>query len=190
MIAGPDAFPFVPFRVICIIGFDVDTLPQPSIPSEIMALLPESGRRGPGEPDTRRDILGGLLAAVLSATDRLIVSWTSASEETGGQVDPAIALSELLDTVGTVRGIPGDALSAQAYDDARRHQFYGDHVHDRFDPRLLRLSDPLPALADVAEVDQRSRELTLDDLQQFFRGPVRTYLRHGANVELPEDPDR
>ena len=191
MIAGPDAFPFVPFRVICIIGFDVDTLPQPTIPSEIMALgLPESGRRGPGEPDTRRDILGGLLAAVLSATDRLIVSWTSASEETGGQVDPAIALSELLDTVGTVRGIPGDALSAQAYDDARRHQFYGDHVHDRFDPRLLRLSDPLPALADVAEVDQRSRELTLDDLQQFFRGPVRTYLRHGANVELPEDPDR
>ena len=188
VIAGLEAFAFAPFKVVCILGLDEEKLPSASLPSQVMSVLPgPAGSRRPlGDPDARRTVLGGLLAAVLSATETLLVSWNAADEGTGSAADPAIALSELVDAVARLDGEPAEGLLAEQFAQARRHGFAGDHQRPRFDTRLLHVAQA-PATTIVAEEFVHTEEISLSALQQFFRDPVGRHLRQAENVLVPRD---
>ena len=190
VIAGLEAFAFAPFKVVCILGLDEEKLPSASLPSQVMSLLPDGSgggaRRPLGDPDPRRGVLGGLLAAVLSATETLLVSWNASDEATGSKTDPAIALSELLDAVGALEGRSASEVLDEQFDQARRHGFSGVHSRPRFDARLLRLGDEPPA-AGPSEAFVQTDEISLPALQQFFRDPVGRHLRQAENVLVPRD---
>ena len=190
VIAGLEAFAYAPFKVVCILGLDEEKLPSASLPSQVMSLLPDGSgggaRRPLGDPDPRRGVLGGLLAAVLSATETLLVSWNASDEATGSKTDPAIALSELLDAVGALEGRSASEVLDEQFDQARRHGFSGVHSRPRFDARLLRLGDEPPA-AGPSEAFVQTDEISLAALQQFFRDPVGRHLRQAENVLVPRD---
>jgi len=187
------SFAYAPFKVICVLGLDESKLPTSSLASPIMsassATDPATGARQPGDPDPRRSVHGALLAAALCATDRLIVSWNSADEETGKQVQPAIALSELLDAYGTLHTTDSEELLRKEYKTTRRHPFFKVHTRPRYDTRLKRIGAEDLTLEPRANLDESapSTETSITELQRFFRNPVLRYLGQSENIELPSD---
>lgn len=187
VIGSLDALAYAPFKVIVILGLDEEKLPAATLTSPVMAQLPPGqpeGTRPDGDPDRRRTMLGGLLAAVCSARARLIVSWNVADESTGGEVDAAVTLAELLDAIAATENTSSATLVTEQYARARRHNFIGLHVEPRFDERLFRINPSTPRGVGPKEVERADR-VEIGDLQSFFRDPVGRHLRHTENVIIP-----
>lgn len=186
VVAGLDDLAWAPYKVVCILGLDDDKLPDAGLPSPVMAQLPPSseGRRPSGDPDVRRHSHGALLAAILSASERLIVSCNVSSEESGGEVELAIPLSELLDSIGEVTNeVDGGPLERERRS-VRRHVFFDDHTRPRFDARLRRIDqERTPRL--VERTTPEVGDLDIRELAQFFRDPVGQHLRRARNVLTP-----
>ena len=97
----------VPHRVVCLLGLDDGAFPRktPSDGDDLMLDRPQIGERNP-----RTEDLQLLLDAVLAATERLIVAYTSNDERTNLPRPPAVPVGELLDTIdATARREDGDA---------------------------------------------------------------------------------
>jgi exonuclease V gamma subunit len=191
VVAGLEALAYAPFEAVVILGLDEEKLPTAALASPVMLSAPPStspGARPPGDPDRRRHVLGGLLAAVLSARRQLVVSWNVSDEGTGGPVDPPIALSELLDALAEVDGPSAAEVLEAQYQRARRHNFAGEHTERRYDTRLWRV-DPVPLERRATEPIEQPERVGIDELQSFFRDPVGRHLRHAENVSVPESLD-
>lgn len=186
VVAGLEDFSWARFKVVCILGLDDDKLPDAGLASAILATKPPgtSGHRPPGDPDVRRRTQGALLAAVLAASDQLIVSWNVCNEETGAAVEPAIVLTELLERVGDVTETTSGQLLDEQRALVRRHSFFDDHLRTRYDTRLRRIDDARPIrVRDF--VEQHDAETAIGDLARFFRNPIGQHLRRARNVMTP-----
>ncbi len=188
VVAGLDALAFAPFRVVCILGLDEEKLPPSVLPSQIMGSLPAEVPAGErsliGDPDSRRAVHGGLLAALLSAREQLCISWNALDEGTGAGIDPSIALAELLVEVAAAANEDTSILATSAASSARRHGFSGKHDSVRFDTRILRIDNKHqefePTLVEL------SKEIPLPTLRQFYRDPLGRHLRQAQNVLIPQ----
>src|SRR5829696_7637152 len=97
----------VPHRVVCLLGMDEGVFPRksPRDGDDLMLRAPHVGDRDPRSEDRQL-----LLDAVLSATDRLVITYTGNDERTNAQRPPAVPVNELLDVVDrTVRTEGGRA---------------------------------------------------------------------------------
>ena len=97
----------VPHRVVCLLGMDEGVFPRksPRDGDDLMLRAPHIGDRDPRSEDRQL-----LLDAVLSATDRLVITYTGNDERTNAQRPPAVPVNELLDVVdrdGPHGGRPG-----------------------------------------------------------------------------------
>jgi exodeoxyribonuclease V gamma subunit len=189
----------VPHRVVCLLGLDDGAFPRkaPSDGDDLMLDEPQIGERNP-----RTEDLQLLLDALLAATERLLIAYTSNDERTNLPRPPAVPVGELLDTVdATARRDAGPAHEQvvvhhplQPFDP--RNFVSGGLVPETtwsFDPVALEgaqalvaprsapaplLDGPLPALdADVVE---------LDDLVRFVERPVRAFLRQRLRISLTD----
>jgi exodeoxyribonuclease V gamma subunit len=186
----------VPHRVVCLLGLDDGVFPRkaPRDGDDLMLADPHVGER-----DARTEDRQLLLDALMSATDRLIVTYTGNDERTNLPHPPAVPVGELLDVIErTVRG-PARAQVVvrhplQPFD--RRNFAVGELVPDRvwsFDHVTLEgaralagerhaarpfLAGLLPPL-DTAVVE-------LDDVEAFARRPVRAFLQRRLGIRLGE----
>ncbi|WP_067432552.1 exodeoxyribonuclease V subunit gamma [Nocardioides jensenii] len=183
----------VPHRVVCLVGLDDGVFPRTGHVDgdDVLARNPQTGER-----DARSEDRQLLLDAVLAATDRLVVTYTGANEQTGAVRPPAVPLGELLDAVSRIA--PDADLCVH-------------HPLQPFDRRNL----VLPGLTDpertftfdtAAEAGARAAlaprtapgplvpeplaarptdNVSLADLQQFFTHPARSFLRRRLDVASP-----
>ena len=189
----------VPHRVVCLLGLDDGAFPRktPSDGDDLMLDRPQIGERNP-----RTEDLQLLLDAVMAATERLIVAYTSNDERTNLPRPPAVPVGELLDTIGaTARCEDGDA-----HDQVVIH-----HPLQPFDPRNFVSGALVPDITwsfdrvglegAQALVAPRTRPgaflaraldplddevLELDDLVRFAERPVRTFLRRRLRISLTD----
>ena len=97
----------VPHRVVCLLGMDEGVFPRksPRDGDDLMLRAPHVGDRDPRSEDRQL-----LLDAVLSATDRLVVTYTGNDERTNAAAAARRPVNELLDVVDrTVRTDDGRA---------------------------------------------------------------------------------
>ena len=198
----------VPHRVVCLVGLDDGALPRPRS-QHGFDLLEVADR--PGDPDPRREDRQLLLDAVLSATDHLVVTYAGHDPRTNERLQPAVAISELLDTLtasfdGPVEvtwGQPLQPHSPRYFRDAIDGE---DPVLRAFDPHHLAAARavtgataPVPAFLDpplppppADLVDPTA--IDLDELVRFLAHPVRFLLQRRFGLVLGEDdrrlPDR
>lgn len=104
----------VPHRVVCLVGLDDGVFPRATSldGDDVMLRDPVTGER-----DARSEDRQLLLDAVLSARERLVITYTGANEVTGQDRPPAVPLGELLDaldTTATVRTTAGTVAPAGA----------------------------------------------------------------------------
>jgi exodeoxyribonuclease V gamma subunit len=189
----------VPHRVVCLLGLDDGAFPRktPSDGDDLMLDRPQIGERNP-----RTEDLQLLLDAVLAATERLVVAYTSNDERTNLPRPPAVPVGELLDTI--------DA-TARSRDRDAHEQIVVHHPLQPFDPRNFVSGALVPdttwsfdqvglegAQALVAPrtspgaflarpLDPLDGEvLELDELVRFAERPVRSFLRRRLRISLTD----
>jgi exodeoxyribonuclease V gamma subunit len=191
----------VPHRVTCLLGLDDTVFPRRSgrDGDDLLLAVPRVGER-----DSRSEDRQILLDALMSATDRLIITYTGNDERTNAQRAPAVPIAELLDVVerctgggdvvirhplqpfdpvnfepgGLVGEVPW-SFDSSTLDGARA--LLGERVHP---------ADFLPGPLPPTEHDEL---IELEQFVSFLGHPVRGFLRQrlgiGASVRGQEIGD-
>ncbi len=97
----------IPFRVVCLIGLDDGTFPRVRRPLgfDLSALQPRVGDRSPRDDDRAL-----FLEAILSARDKLLLSYVGRDIHDNESRPPSIVVSELLDVLAREVGTKVDDL--------------------------------------------------------------------------------
>jgi exodeoxyribonuclease V gamma subunit len=188
----------VPHRVVCLLGLDDGVFPRGgSIDGDdVLARLPRVGER-----DVRSEDRQLFLDAVMSACDRLVITYTGFNESTGQGRPPSVPLREFLDVVARTAG--GDVVQEH-----RSQAFHPDYlvpgrIHEHapfsFDPDAASAARaaaaperPRPVV--LAELEPAAVpepvDLDLRDLVDVVTNPVRGFLRWRLQIDLPRDADK
>ncbi len=196
----------VPHRVVCLVGLDDGVFPRIAgvDGDDVLARRPRTGER-----DIRSEDRQLLLDAIGAATETLVITYTGRGEHTGAERPPAVPLGELIDALdrtatATAPGRVRDRVLVQhplqPFDEANLvpgrlsvepRPFTFDRAAlagavaargERSTERAL-VPEPLPADRDPAT------EVSLADLHDFFRHPVKAFFRSRLHVSTPYDAD-
>ncbi|MFC7497145.1 MULTISPECIES: exodeoxyribonuclease V subunit gamma [unclassified Nocardioides] len=184
----------VPHRVVCLVGLDDGVFPRAGARDgdDVLGRRPLTGER-----DARSEDRQLLLDAVLAATERLVITYTGADEQSGASRPPAVPLGEILDAADRTTAEPvRDRIETrhplQPYDArnfAPERPFSFDTAayagarsawSVRHEPPPL-LHGPLP--------ERTHEDVSLQDLKAFLVHPVRAFLRERLDVATPFEPD-
>jgi exodeoxyribonuclease V gamma subunit len=198
----------VPFRVVCLLGMNDGVYPRtlPPLGFDLMAQQPQKGDR------SRRDDDRFLfLEALLSAQQKLYISYIGRSIQDNTERYPSVLVTELVDYIAQSFHLPGDeALDVDS--SAQRVLAHLHCLHSRmpFDPQNFApqaeyrsfAHEWLPAARGSGEphppfmqplAPLTISELNFDRLLRFWRHPVRAFftLRLGVSfaLEQTELPD-
>ena len=94
----------IPFRVVCLLGLNDEAFPRirHSLGFDLIAKM-----RRVGDRTTREDDRYLFLEALLSARERLVISYVGQSLKDGARLPPSAVVSELIDALAETFEIPG-----------------------------------------------------------------------------------
>jgi exodeoxyribonuclease V gamma subunit len=189
----------IPFKVIALIGMDNDAYPRPDRKTGFD--LMESKKRN-GDKSLRNDDRYLFLEAVLSARNNLIISYVGQDVQDNSAVPPSVLVSELTDYID--QGFYTDSGVSAAGSLTRLHHLHAFHpdYYNSGDHKLFTYSQENYAAAAInnntgneprfcAEAVENSeiadKIITLSDLNNFYKKPVKYYLEKRLLLKLPED---
>lgn len=88
----------IPFRVVCILGLNDGEFPRQRPPVDF-DLMREPGLQRPGDRSRREDDRYLMLEALLSARERLLLSWVGRSARSNQPLPPSLLVAQLRDYV-------------------------------------------------------------------------------------------
>lgn len=190
----------LPFRVIALLGLNYDTFPRHRHPPgfDLMARHPRRGDRS-----RRLDDRYLFLETLLSARERLYLSYVGRSIRDNSPLPPSPLVSELIDVVKQSVKLPGGA-------DIDKH-LITEHPLQPFDPAYFSGHPRLPGYSSnwlaaalrvgrgekepaplfespLPEPEEEWRTVDPESLAYFFSNPARYLLRRRMNLVL-EDAD-
>ncbi|MEJ2222885.1 MAG: exodeoxyribonuclease V subunit gamma, partial [Desulfobacterales bacterium] len=187
----------IPFKVICLLGMNSDVFPRESQPLtfDLVAKHPR-----PGDRSRRDDDKYLFLESVISARDKLYISYVGQSIEDNSRIPPSVLVSELLDTIEKGFELPGkkilehvvavhrlQAFSPQyfkkdsglfSYSEENRHAAAFLHKNEAKAPLITGVLPLSPA---------EKEELHLIDIEtfvRFFSNPIRFLLQQRLGIYL------
>lgn len=193
----------IPFRVVCLLGMNDGvyprTLPAPGF--DLMSKRPQRGDRSRRDDDRYL-----FLEALISAKEQLYISYIGRSIQDNSERNPSVLVQELMDYVGRSYRLAEDS-DLNLDDSARRllAALTWHHTRTPFDacnfipesPQQSYASEwlavasgkgqaPAPFIQPLGE--QVPAQLELNQLQRFWRHPVRAFfqLRLGVNFGVEE----
>ncbi|MDP6979747.1 MAG: exodeoxyribonuclease V subunit gamma [Myxococcota bacterium] len=201
----------IPFRVVCLLGMNDGAFPRIDHPPgfDLMARDPKLGDRTMRDDDRYL-----FLEALLSARDRLVITYVGQSIRDGAELPPSAAVSELVDVICDAHAIDqeGEPLSHRAMRKRIREQIeirhplhpygarYQDElrrvfpVHRQLHRELARIDTSRVARegAFSVRVDPGAEEsaiasLALEDLVAFFHAPSRAFVRDTLGIVLRDE---
>jgi len=195
----------LPFRVVCLVGLSDGELPrkEQSTDFDLIAHGPE-GRRV-GDRSRRSEDRYLFLEAVLSARERLLITYTGQSIRDNASLPPSVLVSELWDYLA--QSVPGGAASLEGVIVRHPLQAFSSRYFDGSDARLFsfaehyvagaaaaRTSDAPTFFADLLPPLPESDATGLGDLVRFFQNPTAFLLNRRLELFLRERdfdvPDR
>jgi exodeoxyribonuclease V gamma subunit len=193
----------VPHRVVALLGLDDGVFPRTGTVDgdDLLARTPLTGER-----DARTEDRQLLLDAIMATTETLVVTYTGANEYSGQRRPPAVPLGELLDALDLTATAPGGARVSEAvtvhhplqpFD--RRNLEAGALVPGvpfSFDAAALAgaraaLGErrPVPPLLTGPLPPTPRDDVSLEELLDFFKSPVRGFFRQRLDLALPRDEE-
>ena len=198
----------IPFKIVCLVGMDDSVFPRPvqHLSFDLMARHPRLGDRS-----TREDDRYLFLETLLSARERLHLSYVGQSIRDNTEAPPSVLVSELLDYLEQAFALaPADRshrreaaepnLRAHLVTRHRLQAFHEDYFtpghrlfsysrencHASTTARLARQRPGLFLAQPLAAPDAPFRQVSIDDLARFFGNPARFLLCQRLNIHLPE----
>ncbi|MCT4708464.1 exodeoxyribonuclease V subunit gamma [Enterobacteriaceae bacterium H16N7] len=193
----------IPFKVVCLLGMNDGVYPRTLAPLgfDLMSQKPQRGDRSRRDDDRYL-----FLEALNSAQQCLYISYIGRSIQDNSRRYPSVLVEELLDYVAQSHCLPDDRERTcdESGDAVKAHLIY-QHSRTPFDannflPTSLEqsyASEWLPAAGELGEAHapfiqalskKVEEEITLEQLQRFWRHPVRAFfqMRLGINFWLEE----
>ena len=187
----------IPFKVICLLGMDGEAYPRQSKPLgfDYMAKYPRRGDRS-----RRKDDRYLFLEAVLSARQKLYISYVGQSIQDNSMIPPSVLVSELMDYVE--QGFEGAdrPIREQLQTRHRLHAFSPEYFKNH--PRLFtysgenhEIAEIVPAVrkepepfvsAGLSEPDETWKKVDLQALCAFFSNPARFILERRLGMYLEQ----
>lgn len=186
----------IPFRQVCLLGLNDGDYPRTRVPMDF-DLMGRDYR--PGDRSRREDDRYLFLEALLSARERLHISWVGRSINDNTVRPPSVLVGQLRDHLAagwTLEGHEAEegALLAALTVEHRLQPFNPDYFPLDANARLFtyarewRIADDRPAPDDARLVHQpRSEPLRLAELAGFLRDPVKTFFRQRLHVDFDMD---
>jgi exodeoxyribonuclease V gamma subunit len=187
----------IPFRVICLLGMDSEAYPRQSKPLgfDFMATYPRRGDRS-----RRNDDRYLFLEAVLSARERLYISYVGQSIQDNSGAPPSVLVSELIDYLEQGFEVSGgnirehlqtkhrlQAFSPEYFKNDQKLFTYSEENYEIAATLLADRKEPGPFLGTgVSEPDESWRKLDLSGLCAFFSNPARFLLNRRLGMVLEE----
>lgn len=203
----------IPHRIIVMLGLDDRAYPRRTRRSafDLIAAQPRMGDRDPRADDRQL-----VLDTLLSAGDRLILSYVGRSQSNNAEIAPSVVVTELLDTIDRLCATspaPSESLRVEHALQPFSPSYFLPHetggaTRFSFDAQLARSvagsvnrDEPppfLPALAafplltrDLHEgatrADAPHLELTVDDLMDTWLNPAKVYCRRVLQLTVAGD---
>jgi exodeoxyribonuclease V gamma subunit len=181
----------IPFKVVAMLGMDFDKFPRREMaPSfNLMARDPRRGDRSTRENDKHL-----FLETLLSARDKLYISYRGRNAKDNSHLPPSALVDELLDYIGNNMDERQDVrhvlvrvhpLHAHSKRYASGTPGFYDYLNSRTRALAKVSGQPQPQTA--------SDTLNLEALRRFLRNPIRSFYNHrlgiyyaGAAAVLPE----
>jgi exodeoxyribonuclease V gamma subunit len=189
----------IPFRHVCLLGMNDGDYPRSRTPLDF-DLMRRDYR--PGDRSRREDDRYLFLEALLSARDHLHVSWIGRSVTDNTERPPSVLVAQLRDHLKAgwrlANAEPGesDALLDALTIEHRLQPFSADYFPARGQASRLytyahEWSRPAPlaraavqASASALAPAERDEPLTIAELAEFLRDPVRSFFRQRLRVAL------
>ena len=182
----------VPHRVVCLLGLDDGVFPRSMTADgdDVLARDPMTGER-----DGRSEDRQLFLDAILAAGEKLVITYSGASEHSGQPRPPSVPLGEVLDVLERMTA-PGEMERVH-----RRHPLQPFAESNFVEPAFsfdaaarrgadaLRDQQPPPEFLAGALPAPDQADLTVADLIAFFRNPARALLDR-LDVSTPRDGDQ
>ncbi len=178
----------IPFKVICLLGMNDGDYPrvQAARDFDLMAKRWRAGDRSRREDDRYL-----FLEALLSARQKLYVSWQGRSAADNSLRPPSVLVAQLQDVVNACWA-PARAAQAQPLQPFSKAYFEADSGVATYDKdwEQIWLAAPAGQAQDATKqivfspVATALASVTLDDLQRLLRQPVEVFFRNRLQVEL------
>ena len=189
----------IPFRAVCLIGMDDEAFPRgsPSLGFDLVARFPRRGDRS-----RRGDDRYLFLETILSARDRLYISYAGRDIRDNCPRPPSVLVSELLDYVEQGFEIPGgdirehltvrhrlQAFSPAYFDGTGLFSYSKENLEAAARACASRGKIPVPFFSARLPAPEEIRELEIEEFSSFFADPARYFLsrRLGIRLEKAEE---
>ncbi|MBN1105584.1 MAG: exodeoxyribonuclease V subunit gamma [Deltaproteobacteria bacterium] len=188
----------IPFKVLCLIGMNGEAYPRELHPPgfDLMARHPR-----PGDRSRRNDDRYLFLEAVLSARERLYISYVGQSVQDNTRTPPSVLVSELMDTIEQGFSVSGgeildhllhfhrlQAFSPRYFRDGERLWSYSEENRAAAACLLGERRPPIPFISrGLSAPEEAWRDVRLEDLCSFYANPARYLLRTRLGLSLEED---
>lgn len=190
----------IPFRVICLIGMNDGAYPRDERPVSFDLVARHPAR---GDRSRRFDDRYLFLEALLSARDRLYLSYVGLSARSGETLPPSALVSELIDVLARMTGarVPEQRLALENRLTVHHPlQPFAAAAYDGLDPRLASFDDRYaralsvppytpPPFAAVLGGDEVADNVRLHELLGFWRLPCRAWLAERLGIRLRRETE-
>ncbi|MXP24083.1 exodeoxyribonuclease V subunit gamma [Gordonia sp. HNM0687] len=186
----------VPHRVIVLLGVDGDAFPRAlrHDGDDVLARAPLLGERNPRDEDRQL-----FLDAICAAEEHVLVFYSGADPVSGQRIPPAVVVSELVDAVSAITGVPDGCV--------RRHTLHAFDA-DNFTPGAIpgvagpfsydiallagaRASgttpDRRPLIADIRLDPPAPDDIELASLIGFLTNPIEGFVRQRLGARIPDE---
>jgi len=185
----------IPFDVVCLIGMDNDAFPRESrvFGFDLMRKYPK-----PGDRSRRNDDRYLFLEAIISARQRLYISYVGQSIQDNSSIPPSVLVSELMDYIAEgFIGAGSECVVRHPLQAFSPDYFTADH------PRLFSYSESdLTAAVSLLESKASApfistglpaptnewRQIEIRQLARFLFHPARFLLQHRLGIYLEDAP--
>ena len=182
----------IPFKAICLLGMDDGAYPRDTTAAafDLMARRPRLGDRS-----RRNDDRYLFLETILSAREKLYLSFVGQDIRDNSDRPPSVLISELTDYLHSEYGISGmvvkHRLQAFSPDYFRGHGL-GSFSRENFEAaRSLSSVRQTPEFctAGLSEPGADFKRISVDDLCRFFMNPAKFFLNKRLGVHLEDRAD-
>jgi exodeoxyribonuclease V gamma subunit len=179
----------IPFKVICLLGMNDGAYPRVQAARDF-DLMASSWRAG--DRSRREDDRYLFLEALLSARDKLYISWQGHSAADNSARPPSVLVAQLLDHVNACWSparVP-QAQPLQPFSKAYFEDGSGFQTYDADWASIQPVAQVEPGrvvtetIATEVDLTKRPDSLTLADLQRLLRQPVEVFFRQRLQVEF------
>ncbi|MSQ57085.1 MAG: exodeoxyribonuclease V subunit gamma, partial [Limnohabitans sp.] len=181
----------IPFQRVCLLGMNYGAYPRPSTPRDF-DLLTHAPWRRLADRSRREDDRYLFLEALLSARERLYISWQSRHPSDHEKLPPSVLISQLMDYLNQIW--PHSAVATEYPLQAFSNQYITPHS------RFQTFSHEwITARATQENVDTRDEHLSVaapqalqvHHLRQLLRQPLDIYYQHHLQIrmEQPQELD-